>query len=299
MHMGAMCKQLTSGDVLNSKNIIYKIINLIVLIATVTIFVLSYKNIKQLFANVTLDKVAILIVASILVLGLKMLRLYLAFYGENIRFVDMFRTYCKVTPVSMIIPFKLGEFFRMYCYGVEIGKKLKSVVVILLDRFFDTLALVVTLAVVVVAKKTKVPFLLYYLIMFIAVFIVIYVVFPKMYNLWKDYILGEKATKRKLKILKGLSLVKYVYDEVAAVAKGRGVILFIISLAAWFMEIGSIVLVADTSKDGVGNTVSQYLTSALNGKQTVELKQFVIVGVIMLIVAYVITKAYQMIKKGK
>ena len=57
-------------------------------------------------------------------------------------------TYCKVTPVSIILPFKMGELYRMYCYGRQSGIVLRSVVIILLDRFMDTAALVTVITLI-------------------------------------------------------------------------------------------------------------------------------------------------------
>ena len=284
------------------KGILYKIINLIVIVAAAAFFVYEYKgykSIQDLFGPEYLKVIGIIIVAVLLVHAIKLFRLYLTLYGEDITFVECAKTYCKVTPVSMIFPFKIGELFRMYCYSVAISKKLKGIVVILLDRFMDTLALVVTIVIMLVFKSEKVPTMVYLLLLFLVILLVAFIVFPKMHKVWKQYILKEKATENKIRFLHFLDFCKRIYLEIAELVKSRGIILFVLSMIAWGIEIGCATILIKMFSTGKKSSISEYLTSALSGNQTTELKEFVVVSVAVLIIGYIVMKLCSLVWRNK
>ena len=80
-------------------------------------------------------------------------------------------------------------------------------------------------------------------------------------------------------------------------SKGRGVILYILSLVAWAVEIGSVALISRMLGDGqVNEKISSYLTSALSNNQSVELRQFIFISIGLLIVIYLIVKIIDTLK---
>ena len=130
------------------KKMKYNIINVVVLLITMLFFIYNCRDLPEIFAEKDLTSVFLLGITVILVHVIKAGRLYLALYGSEIAFITYLNTYCKVTPVSIMLPFKLGELFRMYCYGQLLGNNLKGVVIILFDRFMDTTALMTAILLV-------------------------------------------------------------------------------------------------------------------------------------------------------
>lgn len=220
----------------------------------------------------------------------------MALYGYGVNLISYMKTYCKVTPVSVVIPFKLGEFFRMYCYGNQLGDGLKGIVIILLDRFMDTIALVTAILLGWAFNGGQITAFVYLLLVFLVFVLLLYFVYPGVYKFWKRYLLRAKASKRKLAVLKMLETLNKIYCEIENVAKGKGIILYFMSLLAWGVEIGSLTLLQGISKDGeVSQIILDYLASAMSGNQSIELKQFVIKSVVLLIVLYLVIKAGEMI----
>ena len=275
---------------MKKKAFVYNLINILVLLAAL-FFLQKYKVSEIFFIKEPLYIIAITITV-LLVHFLKAIRLYFALYGANITFRNYLKIYCKVTPVSILLPFKLGELFRMYCYGIQTGNMLKGVITVILDRFMDTIALVTMIIAVWAVYGGVVMPLVYVLIVFIAVVMILFVVFPGVYRYWNKYFLRANATVRKMRAIKLLDRMNRVYKEISNVTKGRGIILFVLSLLAWGVEIGSVAMLHGMYEDrsDVDVVISEYLSSALSSSQSLELKQFIFISVILMIFIYILVK---------
>jgi hypothetical protein len=262
---------------------IYQLINLLVVLTAAGVFVYEYRDAQGIFSE-RIASLAVLVLTVALVHIIKAGRLYLALYGSGITGMDYVKTYCKVTPVGVIFPFKLGEFFRMYCYGILLGNPLKSIVIVLLDRFMDTMALVTAIVLTAVLGGDRMAGIVYVLLVFIVLILILYFAYPGVYRFWKSYLLRAKATEHKLNILRFLERFNAMYSEVEEVTKGRGIILYFLSLIAWGVEIGSLYI-----RNGSGQT-ADYLAAAMGSGQSIELKRFVIVSIILLMLMYLIIK---------
>ncbi|MBR5419870.1 MAG: flippase-like domain-containing protein [Lachnospiraceae bacterium] len=275
--------------------LIYNLINLVVLLIAAALFLESYRDGAALFSGLGLSYLLLFAGAVLLVHGIKAFRLYLALYGSEIRISDYLKCWCKVTPVSLILPMKSGEFFRMYCFGILLKDKLKGVVLILLDRFMDTLALVTVVIAVKLVAGGSLSALVYFLLLFLALSLGLYCVFPGLYRFWKSFLLSARATERKLSMLRFMEALHSIYKEIAAVTKGRGLLLYLLSLLAWGVEIGSVTLLSGfaggTLSSGVLGT---YLSAALGTGDSADLKRFVFISIILLIAAYLLIKAAEL-----
>lgn len=278
----------------------YNIINIAVIFLAVLIFLIKYRDIMYIFKGQHLGHIIIIVVTVCIVHFIKASRLYLALYGSDITARTYIKTYCKVTPVSLIFPFKVGEFFRMYCYGTEIHSLFKGIVTVIFDRFMDTTALVSIILFVWVIKGGHITLFTYALLLFLICVLVIYFMYPGMYHFWKTYILKANATEHKLGILRLLEVSDTLYQEIADVSKGRGIILYFMSLIAWGVEICSLVLLNGASvKEPLSVTITQYLTSAMEGGSSVELKRFVFISVVLMLIVYIEIKLCELVEKRK
>jgi hypothetical protein len=285
---------------MRGKKTTYIIINIAVILSVALLFAYEYIDVKEIFHKSNALSLIILIVTVLLVHTVKSARLFLALYGSDITFTTYLKVYCKVTPVSVVIPFKLGEFFRMYCYGKELGNVLRGVVIILLDRFMDTAALVTTIILVWVLIGGDLPLLVYILFLFLIAVLLIFLLFNGVRVFWNKYLLKAAASENKLAALKFLSALNVVYQEIKNVVKGRGIIMYAMSIVAWCIEIGSIAILNGLlGERELVRQISSYLTSAMGGNTSIELKQFVFVSVVMLIACYIMIKVVEMVLRKK
>jgi len=281
-------------------NGVYKIINLVVLALACFIFILEYRTFFTLFADINF--LAFLVIAGtvIIVHSIKAFRLYFTLYGTNINFVTYMKVYCKVTPISLLFPFKIGEFFRMYCYGEAIGDRLRGIIIICFDRFVDTVALLTSIVLVSLFNWSKISSFAYILVIFVFVFISCYLVFPSIYRNWKSYLLHSKATPGKIQGLKSLETFNKIYKEINIIAKGRGAILYFMSLLAWGVEMGGLTLVSRLNLiDEYHSSISDYLSSAMRGNAVCELQRFIILSIIFTIILYCVLKCVEFAKSKR
>lgn len=272
----------------------YNAANVLFMLLTVGIFIKVYSNVHALFEHCNFKYIVVLVLAVVMVHAIKAGRLYLALYGAGIGPSSYIKTYCKVTPVSVVIPFKIGEFFRMFCYGTQLDNLLKGGVVVLLDRFMDTAALVTIVLMIWIFNGGQLAVLTYVLLLFLISVFLIYTTFPGMYNFWKGYFLRAKATEHKLTALRLLKSFDVLYAEVTTTTKGRGVILYFMSLIAWGVEIGCIALLCGLNNEThLIKTINDYLSSALGNGASNELTQFIFVSVIFMIVVYTCIECYE------
>lgn len=275
-----------------------KLINILVLLLTLGCFIYNYQNIAALFYGKAVWFWLVLAFTALTVHALKALRLYLTIYGVDINLISYLKIYCKVTPASMVLPFKLGEFFRMYCYGCELQNMLKGIVSILLDRFMDTMALVTAILIVCIFQHGRLSAVIYFLVVFLLMMLLIYFVYPGLYKYWKLYLLRAAASEKKLLALNWLEKLQRIYAEIETVVRGKGVILYFLSLIAWSVEIGYVVLLNMlTDNADLNHAVSIYLSSSTGLVNSSELQQFVFISVIGLLLLYIILKLYLIFRK--
>lgn len=279
---------------------IYNFINVMILLVSAFLFILKYDNIQYIIDILCLRDNLIIVITVIMVHLIKSLRLYLALYGLDIEFGTYLKLYCKVTPVSVILPFKIGEMFRMYCYGRQLKSKIRGVVIILLDRFMDTLALVIMMLGVEIISGKKIPIFVYLLILFLAMMVTLYIMFPGGYVFWKKYLLSSKATEKSISALSIFEVINMIYKELSDVASGRGIILFLLSVFAWGVELGSVIIgFGHVNGSELEEVISRYLFSALGIGKSTELERFVIISVLLLVVAYIGLKITDVINVKK
>ncbi len=260
----------------------------------ITLYFVAFFLIVKNFNFIKLDIATLILtlIAVVVVQFIKAMRLYIALYGNNISSSDYIVTYCKAAPITVIFPFKLGELYRIYCFGRLLSNWLKALVIILLDRFFDSLALITTILFFQVSNKGSFSPLIFILFLFLFIVAFVFVSFPRIYGFWSNYILCLKATPNRLKILSILDKFKKIYCEIDNVVKGRGMILLILSFAAWIIEIG-LLLIMNMFKMGIGSsenyvTILDYLMSAIFNKPNVEMLNFTFISFIVVFTAFCI-----------
>lgn len=278
---------------------IYMVVNSFVLLLSAVLFYQGFMAGADIPQRGPLRVAVMVLLTAAAVHSLKAFRLYVALYGKGVSFGSHMRQYSKTAAVSMILPVKSGDLFRAYCYGNLVNGWYSGIVLTVLDRFMDTLALVTMMFLMQAAGMAQAMPLLYVLLAALAAILICYLVCPQICRYWKRYFLQLEASVRRNRVLRSLCYLEHAYGEVAAVVKGRGVILYALSLMAWTAETGGLVLLDRMlSGQGPGQAVSAYLTAALAGTESAYLKQFVAAGVALAAVLYVLLSIVGVGRKG-
>lgn len=264
-------------------------IDLLVAAMAVIIFAGYIRNTKMIFGSMTKGELNLVIVATLLIHMVRAFRLYFALYGSEITRAYHLKLYCKVTPISILLPYKIGELYRMYCYGLSIKNSVKGILIILLDRFFDTMALLLIVFVEYVIGEAAITSLVIVLIALTILLIFAYFSFPSLSTFWKKYLLSANASKHKMLLIKFLSSLNNLYYEIRNVIKGRGIILLGLSIVAWGIEVSCLPLSKSSfQKENIGEKINGYLLASIDGNYNLALNQFRYVSITVLVVGFII-----------
>ena len=230
----------------------------------------------------------LMIFTTIAVYALKAIRLYIIIYGKGMTFNAHIKEFCKTVLVSIIVPFKLGEIFRAYCYSFKIKNALSGISCVIVDRFYDTIALLFLIGIFICLGKMQVTGLLVILLLFSLSIALAFTSFPALYSHWSRYFLAEKASKRTLSYLSFLKKLNTIYQESALLLQGKNLLLFIISIIAWVIEFGSVSLLSVVRGLSISGTVIEYLNAAMGLGYSQNHWLFVTLSTILLLITYMI-----------
>lgn len=201
----------------------------------------------------------------------KMARLYLVLMEHKISFGRFILLYIRTTFINLIIPFKLGEVYRVE----EIARETKvwqvGLLSVLVDRYFDMTALLCLL----------VPFDLYYrkalspitmvLLVVILVVALLYLTIPSGYAYMNRYLIIKKSSVRSMAALKGLDIVKKWYDFTNRLVTGRYAMIVLASLLGWVSEVVTLKALATTCREKftLGDFASYIEAIFMNGDSAI------------------------------
>ncbi|MCR5735168.1 MAG: flippase-like domain-containing protein [Lachnospiraceae bacterium] len=177
-----------------------------------------------------------IVVLFILVHALKMMRLYLVLLDEKIEFGRFVFAYFRTTLVNLVIPFKLGEVYRIAAFARITGSLLTGILSIICDRFFDTLALVLIMLPLQVLYKDTVSAVSVFLTVFLLAVLFVFWMFPSAYGYLNKYIIINRSSVRSMAVLRSLEMIKTGYDRVKELIYGRYAIMILMSFGAWIFE---------------------------------------------------------------
>ncbi len=279
---------------------VYFMINSMVIVFSTLIFVISYRGKTDLLFVENGLAVIILLGTVIAVNMFKCIRLYFALYGTKISLKEHIKQYCKTVPVSMLVPLKAGDIFRGYCYGYKTNHYLRAFIIILLDRFIDTLALVTVTFFLILSGHEAVPALVYLMLLFLVLVIAGYYIFPGLYSYWNDYFIRNKASVRRNSFLRLLRRCHVIYAETANLIRGRCLFLYGISVLAWGIEIGGMVCIRNILLEEVSlQVIIDYLNSALGMSRVICLQRFVFFSVVFMLLLYLLIYVRKIAKERK
>ncbi len=244
---------------------------------------------------------AAVLVGFCLVHVIKMMRLYLVVMDQKISFDRYVPAYLRTTLVNLIIPYKLGEIYRVAVF-TRISHGFKTgFFSVLIDRFYDTLALILILLPyqMFISRNITPPTAL--LAVFVVVVLLAYRIFPPSYDFLNRYIITSKESKRSMMALSVLERINEWYEYVRGLVKGRYGILMLFSLTAWMLEIAVLALFSRLCGQSFGvSDFGVYIESIVTGADYETKRLYTIASAVVIAVFTVIfTVRYQIIKRCK
>lgn len=168
----------------------------------------------------------------------KLLRCYLVLMEHKISFARFIRVYIKTTFVNIVFPFKLGELFRIYCFTKETKDVKIGFLSVLIDRFFDTCALLVLLVPFEWYVGEWLSIVSILLLFFVLGIVFIYWIFQPTYQYLNHFLIMNTSSRRTVDFLTYLETAKAWFDYIKDLITGRYALIFLCSCAGWVAEFG-------------------------------------------------------------
>lgn len=247
------------------------------------------------------EKIISLCFAFVLMLTvyiIKAMKLYLIMIERRITLRRYMRLYIKTSLVNLSFPYKMGEIFRLYCYGREMQDYKTAVVCLLIDRFFDTVPLLVLLLCFTgLSSKVVLP-VVAALSLFLAFMCIIYLIFPSTFCYLNDFLIVNVNSVRGIKALLYLNKFKVWYEFSSRLIRGRSVVLLILSTITWLMEYGILCCLA-WGREGyftLGEFVD-YMNSVFVGGNNLYVKLYVGVSVLLFLLSALVIYGLSIYKR--
>lgn len=197
----------------------------------------------------------------------KFSRFYLVLMEERrLTFFDIFFLYARTTLVNLIIPFKLGELYRVAAVKHMSGSFKTGILLVVIDRFFDTLALLtLTLPFGLLFLHEADPVLVLLFTCLILLF-VCFLTFAPSFSYVNRFLITTKKSGRALVLLDILDKADEWHRYLRRLIRGRSPLVFLASLLGWIIEFGALKIFAGTlGKSFDIEEFIRYINSLLSG----------------------------------
>ncbi len=247
----------------------YRIINILVLLIAfvcASVVLLRYQNECHAFIHeLNIPSAFFVFLLGFLLIHLtKAFRVSLILLGKGVRLQRLTRLYVKTTFVNITIPFKLGEVFRFYCYGQELNNYREGLLCVLIDRYFDTCALLLITVPVEFLLTHKCSNLSLLLLGMVFALFIIYIFLPTLCAYIKHNMIYNVNSTLAVHVLELNENILGWYEMLQKMLKGRILTLLVVSCFTWLLEYGLFKVILTISGKAFGMLeFSNYLNSIL------------------------------------
>ncbi len=257
---------------MNKSNTLYNIINLVFLLSS--ILLVNYVGIS--YMNFSATQLLILIACFLFLHTLKFIRIYFILLEEKIPLHKTIKIYIKTTFVSIVLPFKIGEIYKMYSYGKEINSYSKGIIAVILEKFFDAIILSAILIPSGLINGGKISTLSIILLIFVIIIIVIYSSFERTYYYLNKFFIAKSQSKKTLVVLNILDKIKKIYDKAKDLSKGRYILLTSLTAVIWIVETMFVYIMSNFMNMKINfMVVANYISDAFFGISNVLFNNYI------------------------
>lgn len=137
---------------------------------------------------------------------------------------------------ALVFPFKAGELLRLHQLWQLGGTAIYAVIVLLIDRMYDSLFLIPVLLILLMQSSAP-PVLTLFTLLAAFVPLVVVVIGPKLLSEVQRYVLVHHNNPRTLDLLPQIDTVRVLVVRAASVARRRAPELSLLSLLIWLSEL--------------------------------------------------------------
>ena len=241
----------------------------------------------------------VLLAAGILLVHLfKSIRFYLVLLEQRPFHGSFPLLYLRTTVINLVVPFKLGEIYRIFTV-TRLTKCLEvGALSVVLDRFFDTFVLLIFLLPYDLLTGRTVRSITLLLLIFLCAVVFVYKMFMPTYTYLNRYMIKNSGSKRGIYILGLLENVRTWYNYTVDLISGRQYLIVLCSVLGWGAEF--ILLSAIAAQNGIEfglEGFSSYIGSIFSTEKSSLLTIYTRYSLIVLAAAFVIVAIAGLVRK--
>lgn len=257
-----------------------KSIKLIEKIIELSIFLgVLFYNI-QIISNISLKNFLFMTLSVSTILILKAVRIYFLLMYNKLSFSNFVHVYLQTTYINLLLPFKLGELYRIYRFTVLSNNMALGVTVVIVDRVFDSLPLCIYILSSRVISGSAISLAFIFIVVFIMIFLLFYFMFGSFYKLLNHFFIFKSESTRGLKALYILKELKKIHQLCENIVKDKVIILLTISTVCWGIEFLTAYLNSSSGNSGI---IINYVNAVLFGEYSRPLLLFIQTSSILLL----------------
>lgn len=252
--------------------------NSTIMILVLGVIILGVSGYFESHGNVFGIELLVVIGIFFIIQMLKGFRYYIILLEHELDKKQFLKDYIKCNFINAIIPFKLGEIYRIYKFGKQVKSYKIGVISVGIDRLFDTFVLIIFLLPYYLIYKRNIGILTFVLIIAISLTVFMYIFWEPTSIYMNNYFICKSTSSRSLYFLKILDFSNKIYLDVKKIIISRGAIIFFISVLAWMIEfimlkrIGQLLLIKFDM-----HAFSEYINDAFSGNINKEINYIVII----------------------
>lgn len=223
---------------------------------------------------INFESYGLLILAALLYLVshlIRIFRLYILFIEKRFSFFELFKIYTLTTWMNFVIPFRIGELFRITEYA-KLCKNFKmGFIAIWIERLFDSFILVFIIMFLAIRNDWNISNIFVMLAAFIMISLFLFLSFPASFRYTNQLIISESKTRKGLYVLEILDSLREYYQYSKKLLRGRYAILIIVSSVIWLLEL--VVFSLSLSSSGIPVAINN-INTLINGLWTPSVREF-------------------------
>ena len=230
------------------KKYLYLILGIICL--TYISYLIDYdKNkIKSIFLNLNYLLIIISVLIYLLSHSVRVLRLIILNPNSNYSMIGLWKEQYKANGINLLLPFKLGESYRLIYFKSFFGSYYNSFTILLCERLMDLLTIFLILTLCIIFSTANIPNLNYILFgssILLIIVILIYFSIEEITTLVHKIFIQKKTNSINVFIVNLTSDLLRSIKTIKSILKQKYSSCFVLSLLIWGLEIAAFFIFYD------------------------------------------------------
>ena len=250
-----------------------KIITIIFYIISI-IFIYFNNPLENNF--ISSNNILLLAFSFVMIHVFKCLRQYFLLIESEVHIKGFVKTYVKTAIPSIILPYKIGELYRAYEYGYHLKDKVKGLITVIVDKFFDAIILLCVFVPYEYKKSANLSTVTLILLVFCISLLIVYTCFNATYYYLNKHFIKKSNANHNIVVLVFLEKSKELYNYVKSMIKDRMLLLTVLTIFAWSFEWLFVFILK-------GSSFIEYIKAVFFGTQNAVFANYMIIGIICFI----------------